>query len=303
MANKDQMFRLMTLVNFLRQNTLGANFRQISEHVEQRFYQDSLSPLRFSEKTFQRDRKTILEVLGICIVYNRSDKVYQIIEGIENQSQQLVFDSLLLVQAYRQATDQKDIVLYEKRQALGLEHIPQLIQAIKNSNLVRFEYTKHSSKETAKRVVEPYAIKEFRNRWYLLAHEHHQLNFILKTYGLDRIEDLELTASVFVKQPVDLKAYYKHSFGIVSTLGQSPETIYLNFDPSQSSYVNSLPIHHSQRIITQSSTEFQISLNLVPTYDFYQELLTHSERLIGIKPEHVKSHYLNVLQKAITNLK
>ena len=38
-----------------------------------------------------------------------------------------------------------------------------------------------------KRTLEPYALKEFNQQWYLLANERDSSNFKIKTFGLDKI--------------------------------------------------------------------------------------------------------------------
>lgn len=303
MAKRDQMLRLMTVISFLRNNKTGASFNEISKYLEEKNYQDSEIKMAFSEKTFQRDRKIMEELLGVEIAFNRSTMTFQITSDLQNDKDQTIFDSVLLVEAYRQIKDNDRIMYFEKRQASGLEHLDGMIKAIKNNNFVSFLYTKHLEGKAEKKIVEPYALKEFRNRWYLLANEKDKGNFQMKAFGLDRISNVSFTHSVFKKKDVDIEAMFVNSFGIISTLDQEPTTVLLSFDPKQSMFVKSLPIHHSQKILLDTDNAFTIALTLVPTYDFYQELLTHSERLLSIEPSSVHSEYLKILQKGINNLK
>lgn len=92
---------------------------------------------------------------------------------------------------------------------------------------------------------------------------------------------------------------FVNSFGIISTLGQEPETIVLSFDYEQGKFVKSLPIHHSQKVLIDNDSEYRIELTLVPTYDFYQELLTHTGRMKIILPENVKKEYFKYINSSI----
>ena len=88
---------------------------------------------------------------------------------------------------------------------------------------------------------------------------------------------------------------FVNSFGIISTLGEIPETIVLSFDYEQGKFIKTLPIHHSQKALIDNDSEYRIELTLVPTYDFYQELLTHTGRMKILSPENVKEEYFNLI--------
>ena len=64
-----------------------------------------------------------------------------------------------------------NFVFTEKRKANGTEHLSSLIYAIKNSFIAEFFYLKYDNTYSHVRKVEPYALKEFKGRWYLLAME------------------------------------------------------------------------------------------------------------------------------------
>lgn len=299
MAKRDQMLRLMNISNFLKSKPQGATYEEILQHLEELHYKESYdTDLAFSEKTFKRDRDLLLEIFQVEIKFKRSTMTYQIVNEEDYESTQSIFDNLLLINAYKQTENNAKIMLFEKRQASGLHNLEGIIYAIKNSKLISCNYTKYWENASSKKVLEPYALKEFRNRWYLLANESDGKEFFVKTFGLDRISDLEIHSKTYKKQNIDVEEMFVNSFGIISTLGQKPEKIILSFDAEQGKYVKSLPLHHSQKVLEDNDKEYKIELRLVPTYDFYQELLTHADRLRIESPENVKKEYLVFLEKA-----
>ncbi|WP_228412689.1 helix-turn-helix transcriptional regulator [Chryseobacterium sp. SC28] len=298
MAILDKNFTLMSIANFLKSKPNGANFKEILKHLEELYHKESFSKdLASSQRTFNRDKNLLLE-LGIEIKFKRSTMTYQIVNEEFSQNSHTIFDNILLINAYKQAENNSEILLFEKRQASGLHHLEGLIRAIKNSKTITFNYTKHWEGIPKKKVVEPYALKEFKNRWYLLANEVDGKDFFLKTFGLDRISDLELNSKTFKKLDTDIDALFKNSFGIISTLDQKPETIVLSFDYEQGKFVKSLPLHHSQKVLVDNDSEYRIELTLFPTYDFYQELLAHTGRMKILSPESVKAEYLKLIDAA-----
>jgi len=298
MAKVDQMLRLMNISEFLKSKPNGATYEEILRYLEEKHHKDGYD-LAFSEKTFKRDRTLMEELLKIEIRFKRSTMTYQIVNEEDEDSTQTIFDNLLLVNAYKQTENNSKIMFFEKRQASGLQNLEGIIYAIKNSKLISFTYTKHWENVPRKKLIEPYALKEFRNRWYLLANEQDGKDFFIKTFGLDRISNMEIHNKSFKKENINVEEMFVHSFGIISTLHQKPEKIVLSFDAEQGKYVKSLPIHHSQKVLEDNEKEFKIEIKLAPTYDFYQELLTHARHLRVLKPDFIRDNYLKFLEAGL----
>ena len=287
----------MFLAELFKKKPKGITYEEANQYLERKFEEkDLLENFKFSEKTFKRDREELLEILGIETIYKRSTNTYKV-SNTELETE-TVFDTILLIDAYRQVKGDSEIMIFEKRKSRGLENLNGILHAIQNQKTTTFKYTKHGEGIESKRIAEPYALKEFKNRWYLLANEADGKDFFLKTFGLDRISDLELNSKTFKKQVTDIDDLFKNSFGIISTLGQKPEKIVLSFDYEQGKFVKSLPIHHSQKVLVDNDSEYRIELTLAPTYDFYQELLTHAGRMKIISPENVKAEYFDFINSA-----
>ena len=302
MAKRDQMLRLMHISNLLQnKKNIGASYDEVRQYLEEKHFDQKGydNDLAFSEKTFKRDRDLLLEIFGIETQFKRSTMTYQVIDDENVENAKGIFDNLLLINAYKQTVAYSKIMFFEKRQASGLDHLDGIIYAIKNSKTISFQYRKYGEETSHKKVLQPYALKEFRNRWYLLANDVDGKDFFLKTYGLDRITELDIHNKFFVKQEIDIEALFMHSFGIVANLDDKPEKIILSFKQNQKGFVKSLPIHHSEKILIDNQEEYRIELTLVPTYDFYQELLTHAERLKIVEPKTVRIKYLEFLQTAM----
>ena len=287
MAKNEQMLRLLFIEEFLRRRKdRGATYPEIADYLETQFAEKGLE-LKFTERTFQRDKLAIADVFGIQISYSRKKNAHFIEEEELELSQESVFDQLLLVEAYRETKGKADVMFFEPRRARGLEHLNGLIHAITQKKVLSFTYQKFWENEKSSKVVMPYALKEFKNRWYLLAADYQAKNpsFFLKTYGLDRISDLNISNTSFKRENIDIEKAYKNSFGIISTLGKETQEILLKFDREQANYIKALPLHHSQTIIAENETETIFRVSLVPTYDFQREILSYGKRVQVLAPE------------------
>ena len=287
MAKNEQMLRLLFIEEFLRRRKdRGATYPEIADYLETQFAEKGLE-LKFTERTFQRDKLAIADVFGIQISYSRKKNAHFIEEEELELSQESVFDQLLLVEAYRETKGKADVMFFEPRRARGLEHLNGLIHAITQKKVLSFTYQKFWENEKSSKVVMPYALKEFKNRWYLLAADYQSKNtsFFLKTYGLDRISDLNISNTSFKRENIDIEKAYKNSFGIISTLGKETQEILLKFDREQANYVKALPLHHSQTVIAENEAETIFRVSLVPTYDFQREILSYGKRVQVLAPE------------------
>ena len=304
MAKIEQMLRLKFIEDFLRsRRNRGASYDEIQDYLEKKYEQDDidLDDLKFTKRTFLRDKVAISKVLKTNIIYRRSTNTYAIDDDNDDEFQEDVFDNLLLVEAFRNVKGKKNIMLFEQRKSRGLHWLSGLVHAITHQKIITLKYTKFWEGVSHDKVLEPYAVKEFKNRWYLLAHEKNDEKYFIKTFGLDRISELDFAPSTFKPKKYDAEKDFENSFGIISTLNETPEEIILSFDADQGKYIKTLPLHHSQQILVDDENEFRIKLLLVPTYDFEREILSHGNRVKIISPESFKNHMKTEVEEMLNN--
>jgi predicted DNA-binding transcriptional regulator YafY len=189
-------------------------------------------------------------------------------------------------------------ILLEKRCPLGTEHFYGLLHAISNLLVVRFTYQKYYESEITFREVEPYALKEFKGRWYLLSKDHK--DDYIKTFALDRLSELEISKKKF-SFPLGMNPneHFKNCFGVITSDESSPEKIVLSFEPLQGKYIKSYPLHESQKILVDNETELLIELNLFITHDLIMELLSYGEEVKVIRPDSLINELKTSYQSAI----
>ena len=113
--------------------------------------------------------------------------------------------------------DHQDLTPYihlEQRKPQGTENLYGLLHSIKNKVLIKFRYHKFWDEKSSHRVVQPLALKEFKNRWYVIAKDTKEDH--IKSFGLDRLSNLEITNHKF-SYPADYNVTesYMHSFGVI----------------------------------------------------------------------------------------
>lgn len=295
MSKRDYILRYLLIVKKLRNSRL-ATFNEINDYIKREFELLD-TPRNISLRTFQRDLNEIRTIFNIDIRCTDSNQYYISEEensGFNNRMME-AFDIINSLCTGQQLTP---YILLEKRCPLGTEHLYGLLHAIRNCFIVHFEYHKYYEQDITLREVEPYALKEFKGRWYLLSKDHK--DDIVKTFALDRMNDPEISKKKFTyPENMNPNDYFKNCFGVITSDESKPEEIVLSFEPLQGKYIKSDPIHESQKILMDNNEEFLIQLKLFLTHDFIMELLTYGENVKVVKPARLIRDLKTVYQDAL----
>lgn len=190
--------------------------------------------------------------------------------------------------AVSQDEDAREFIQFESAVADGgNEFLPPLLEAIKTQRYATFDYASFVSGELKPRKVLPLLLKQYRNRWYLISFDDSKQDYI--TYALDRIEDLEITKEK-TDRPIDFDPdnYFKHAVGITSG-NESPSIVQLKVNTVAAKYLDSLPLHSSQKVIDYNDDYFVFQLKVNISEELIREILAYGGDLIVISPEALRS--------------
>jgi predicted DNA-binding transcriptional regulator YafY len=297
MSKQEAVSRYNLIIRKLRNHP--ADFAEIAHFLE---VQSEIEGYNFkiSKRTFQRDVKDIYSIYKIDIQYNFSDKVYYIDNDDQPEANERILEAFDTFNALNISDRLSDHIHFEKRKPQGTENLYGLLHAIKTRVQIRFSYLKYWEGELTHRLAEPLALKEFKNRWYILAKDLKDNK--VKSFALDRLSSLEITKKHFdVPEDFNMSGYYRHCFGIVGPNGQEPQEVILSFVPFEGKFIKSLPLHDSQEILVDDEEELRLKLKLVLTHDFLMEVMSHGDNVRVIAPDklvkEVKAIYRNALNQ------
>jgi len=287
MSKRGYISRYLLILKKIKQKTF-CTYEELKSYIESQVgylqMQDDSFNIGFSKRTLQRDIREIRNIFGIDIEYSASGKGYFISQNEnDNMNFQRMIEAFDMFNSLNLAQDLTPFIHLEERKPQGTENLYGLLHAIKNNFQIKFSYHKYWEEATLSRATEPYALKEFRNRWYVLAKDLKDNQ--VKSFALDRLTNLEITKRKFeYPKNFDIEEYYRYSFGIISPNGKVPQKVILSFDPLQGKYIKSLPLHKTQKILTDNNEELQIEINLCITHDFIMELLSFGTNMEVLKP-------------------
>ena len=279
-----------------------SSYEELRQYIDYRLQylqmQDDTLDIGFSLRTLQRDKKEIRNIFGIDVVFSKQRKGYYIVQNErENMNFQRMMEAFDLFNSLNLAQDLTPFIHLEKRRPQGTENLYGLLRAIKNKLEITFEYQTFWHENAIEKSVAPYALKEFKNRWYILAKDNKDNT--IKTFALDRLTNLGITNKKFIfPGNYNVEEHFRYCFGIIGPNDNIPQEIILSFDPHQGKYIKTLPLHGSQEILESGKDEVKIKLTLFITLDFIMELLSHGDKVKVLKPESLANEIKAVHQKA-----
>lgn len=163
--------------------------------------------------------------------------------------------------------------------------LPTVISAMKEGKALRVRY-KAFWQETEKMVLlDPYCIRLFRQRWYLLG--RHTLVDKLFIYALDRVVEMAKEENLKFKLPTSFSAedYFSKAYGIIVGDETPEERVALKVSAWHTHYLRSLPLYHSQAEKESSEGYSIFEYQLCPTLDFQQTLLSFAAEVEVLSPK------------------
>lgn len=240
--------------------------------------------------TFNRWRDAIYEQFGINIDCQKIGGYLYFIANPEDidddKLKKWMLDSFAVGNLIGENLSLKDRILVDEIPS-GRCHLTTLLEAMKDNRVTRITYHPFNKTLCSTFPIEPYCVKLFENRWYVLAKNNRGE---IRVYCLDRLENVEITDLTY-RLPADFNAndYFSSVYGIVIEAGIKPERIVIRADKAHKHYMKSLPLHHSQRLIKDTGEYADFELTLTPAFDFVMKLLQVGPKIEVLEPASLRN--------------
>lgn len=178
----------------------------------------------------------------------------------------------------------REIINFEKNpRYLGMDHLPGLYRAIAERRTVYLTY-KPFTMDALRHVVHPYMLKEYNNRWYLLAMEHASRK--LNHYALDRIKRIGDGRPDYIPNTeISADTYFRDVVGVSIPVGRVRAKVQIWCTAERAPYIKTKPLHLSQKLESESPQGSIFSYELVPNKELVAELLAFGPDVIVLSPD------------------
>lgn len=270
------------------------------KEINRRWLANDMSDgLEIPERTFHKWRIAVEELFGLSIANEGRGEYRYYIENVSELNsgslRSWLFNTLSVSSLLQANISIKDKILLEEVPE-GQEYLPVILDALKKNAVLSMTYQSYRRNEENTFDLEPYCIKLFRQRWYLVARSPYYNKVMI--YALDRVHHLVSTDSRF-SYPKDFypDEFFDGCFGIIAGDGTKPETIRLRVSAGQANYLRSLRLHESQEE-TERNDEYSIfTLKVRPTFDFIQELLSNGADIEVLAPQSLRQEIAIIVEQ------
>lgn len=276
-------------------NTIKRAHRISFAEIQEKWLDTEMSGgVEFARSTFNRHKDAIQDIFGINIDCDRKGgyKYYIANEKVlrEDTVQNWIVSTMSVNDVISDSKALHDRIVLQ--QIPCDEYLETFINAMKRKVRVEVKYRRYESDNVTEVDFEPYCLKLFNQRWYVLAHFHRDATpekeerDYYGVYSFDRMQEVSLTNVKFeVRDDFDAQDYFSECFGVFASESTPAERIVLRAYNKQRYYLNDLPLHHSQKVIGRGENYTDFEYYIRPTIDFCGHILSLANQLKVICPQ------------------
>lgn len=256
--------------------------------------------LPLARTTFNRHKDAIEDIFGLYIDCDRRGGYKYFIgnESVlrEESVQNWMLSMLTVNQLVSESLSLRQRILLEDVPSGG-EALKQVLDAMKQNRRLCIRYRKYQTEQMRTYVVEPYCVKLFRRRWYLLVKHS---NGRMAVFSFDRLLEVQPLDEHFVMdEDFDAGTFFADSFGVMVSEEVPTEQIIVRAFGREPCYLRDLPLHTSQRLLTTTAEYTDFEYWLRPTADFKAHLLSRGAWLQVLSPAWLAAEMKELLRQAV----
>ena len=303
MVNNDRGQSLINKYVWIIETIYKAGKISFKELNEKWLNDDISRGVDIPKRTFDNWRYVIWDMFGINIVNENRGEYHYYIENEEDISKNglrsWLYSTFCVSNALANSQSIKDRILLEYVPS-GQEYLRSIIDAMKENKVVNITYHSYWKDKENNFNVQPYCVKLFRQRWYMVARstDTNYYNKGPRIYALDRIQSLHRKDETFeMPKDWDAKSYFEGCFGVIADHRIDCQPVKLKVSAGQANYIRDLKMHESQQEIERHDEYSIFSYYLRPEFDFQQEILWNGEDMEVLEPTWLRKEIAGKIER------
>lgn len=292
------------LVGLLHDNPRGLTFAEIADEWQRKNEENP----PYSLATFKRDKDAIKENLKVEIYYKGGVYRQRLVHEKASRQQKIadwVLESFMLGSQLNRYQSLEDRILLGEAPSGG-DKLEDVLWSMEKGRKMRISQRNRITKEYTEDNVEPYCLKIYHNRWYVLC-KHYSGEF--RIHELERIKVEKLDVPYVMDPNFDAEEFFSEYFGVMlQKEEEKPVTdVVIRAYRNQRFKLDSQVLHHSQERLGDGVDVFSgeewaytdYKLRLRPTYDFVSHLESLGRYVKVIEPAWLRDELIRVHSDAV----
>lgn len=257
--------------------------------------------LQVSERSPSRWLQALRDEFDLPVKFNQKQKVFEAHENDRPANPpgllKYTLDSIFLRETLLRNQKAAEVIRPDNRApALNHHQFGQLVTACLEHRLVQVRHQKFDANEPKDYLLQPFFLKEYHYRWYLVAADTAD-NHRIKAFGLERILELSLLDERFDASRRELaEDLFTGLMGITGSENPATEIV-LRTNSMQKRFFETLPLHPRQQITQLADDVWEVRFVGKPNLELTQQLVGQLEPIEVVSPAYYRQYMVDFLKR------
>lgn len=166
----------------------------------------------------------------------------------------------------------------------GIEYLSTLRNAIYDKVALTITYHPYEMDAPYDLILHPYFLKQYNNRWFLFGYNPDKDKYDWNL-AIDRIVEIKTAKDKYHPNTcINWRHYFDDMIGVTRPEGKHVQEVILHILGRTGKYIESKPLHSSQRIKWIGKSTLEVKLRLLINYELERELLSYADSIKVIAP-------------------
>jgi predicted DNA-binding transcriptional regulator YafY len=181
----------------------------------------------------------------------------------------------------------------------GIEHLGALHNAIFYKKILLVSYQPYENELPYDETIHPYFLKQYNNRWFLFGYNPEKEKYDWNM-AIDRIVAFKEIPGIYKQNTsIDWQDYFEDIIGVTKPEKSEKENVVLHFYGKTSKYMETKPLHGSQKSKWLDENTLEVRLNLIINYELERLILSYAASVLVVKPLSLAVTIKNRLKEAL----
>lgn len=172
----------------------------------------------------------------------------------------------------------------------GLNHFTGIFNAIQHEVTLKVKYQGYKQDKRIQVILHPWFLKQYNNRWFLFGLNEDYKS--ITNLALDRIIEFEESKIKFRKNDeVNFDEYFDDVIGVTVKSDAFVEKLLIRISKEIWPYIESKPMHGSQKIKNRTETDVLIELAVQINHEMMALLFSYMDAIEVIEPESLRERF------------
>lgn len=187
-----------------------------------------------------------------------------------------------------QLEDLNECIFFDQNEYLrNLHLLGDLLKFIRQKQVLNVQYKSFNQDKEENFLIHPYFLKQYNKRWFLFGQRD---GFDTWTnLALDRIIHVNTTEDVTFLPPTETHdEHFEDIIGVSRPIDAECQFVKIKIDKSLWPYIESKPLHPSQKVTERTEAYTVLQLEIIPNYEFYAQVLGLGPAVEVLEPVDVR---------------